>query len=97
MRVFTRNALGLETRMSARSLAELLAGAGVEVKASNISASKKAKMVLGAVPVNSRSISMLAVILKIVGPFDYHELFAVRKRHLIDDMLAEHGVRIAPK
>lgn len=87
-RVFTRNELGLRARMSARLLAEFLGDAGFDVKASNISASKKAKLVLGAVPVNSLSIGMLAIILKIVGPFRYHELFAARKRHLIDDMLA---------
>ena len=94
LRVFTRKGLGLKTRMSARLLAELLADAGVEIKPSKISASKK-KMVLGAVPVNSLSISILAVILKIVGPFDYKGLFNPKKAHLIDDMLAEHGVRIA--
>jgi hypothetical protein len=96
-RVFTRKELGLKARMSARVLAESLMELGNEVKASNILSSKKSKMVLGAVPVNSRSINMLAIILKIVGPFDYHELFVVPKRHLIDDMLAEHGVKVVPK
>lgn len=96
-RAHMQRALGVKSRMSARLLAESLGLEGIEVKASTISAAKKAKLVLKVVPVNSLSIKMLVSILKIVGPFDYKELFNPKKAHLIDDMLAEHGVRIAPK
>lgn len=96
-RVHMQQALGLKTRMSARLLAESLCMEGIEVKASNISTGTSAKLIRKAVPVNNLSIKMLALILKIVGPFDYKELFNPKKAHLIDDMLAEHGVKVAPK
>lgn len=96
-RAHMQRALGIKSRMSARLLAESLGLEGIEVKASTISAAKKAKLALKVIPVNNLSIKMLALILKIVGPFDYKELFNPRKAHLIDDMLAEHGVKVAPK
>jgi len=96
-RAHMQRALGIKSLMSARQLAETLGSEGIEVKASSISAAKKAKLILKVIPVNNLSIKMLALILKIVGPFDYKELFNPKKAHLIDDMLAEHGVRIAPK
>lgn len=96
-RAHMQHVLGIKSRISARQLAESLGLEGIEVKASSISAAKKAKLILKVIPVNNLSIKMLALILKIVGPFDYKELFNPKKAHLIDDMLAEHGVRIAPK
>lgn len=75
LRVFTQKALGVTKSLTYTAFGEFLAWLGYPVKQSQIGSAKRAKLILGAVPVIPKTVALLEQLLAQFPTFEYLSFF----------------------
>jgi hypothetical protein len=75
LRAYTQEQLGLERTMSIPRGVEYFGKHGYEIKASQVGSAKRAKLILGAIPVVPSTLDLLEVVMEAFPGFDCEPMF----------------------